>query len=216
MTKLMSIDYQALTEKLPYSQACENNKQPILQILKREFETTEKVLEIGSGTGQHAVFFAEQLPQLIWQTSDVIDNHPVINQWIRAHPADNLRPPIELDLRNAVSLVEDYDAVFTANTLHIISWQLAQKLITLIGQILPPKGKFCVYGPFNYDGQFTSESNRQFDAMLKSTDPESGIRDIECLVDLARAEGLSLKDDHAMPANNRLLVFTKPSEKSSH
>lgn len=212
-SQYMSHDYQQPPQGLPYSQACENNKAPILQVLSREFADARRVLEIGSGTGQHAVYFAKQLPHLIWQTSDVTANHPTINQWLSAYPSDNLRRPIELDLRRPIEPAGSFDAVFTANTLHIIAWPLVERLFALVAEILPIGGKFGIYGPFNYQGQFTSDSNRQFDALLKGRDPNSGIRDISAIERLAQVHGLSLQEDYAMPANNRLLLFASTAAK---
>lgn len=209
MTKILSnIDLQP-KEALPYSQACENNKRPILEVLTHEFAHCRHILEVGSGTGQHAVYFAPNLEHLTWQTSDVTHNHLAINQWLIAYPATNLTSPIEFDLRKPINLDQDYDGVFSANTLHIIGWRLVETLFELVGKILPKGGKFCVYGPFNYDGKFTSASNREFDAHLRARDPDSGIRDINSILALASRHQLVLKDDYALPANNRLLVFIK-------
>ena len=209
MTKILgNTDLQA-AGALPYSQACENNKRPILEVLIKEFAHCRHILEVGSGTGQHAVYFAANLAHLTWQTSDVIHNHSAINQWLNAYPVANLKPPIEFDLFKPIHMAQDYDGVFSANTLHIIAWKLVETLFEQVGRILPSGGKFCVYGPFNYNGRFTSASNQEFDIHLRQRDPNSGIRDIEALIKLANKYQLSLKADHAMPANNRLLVFVK-------
>lgn len=194
---------------LPYSQACENNKFPILEKLRVHFAEATQVLEIGSGTGQHAVYFAEQLPHLQWQTSDVLANHDFINAWLSAYPAANLQRPIPLDLQQTITLSQQYDAVFTANTLHIIAWELVEAMFALVANTLPKNGKFAVYGPFKYEGKFTSASNEQFDNSLRQRDNHSGIRDIEAIMILANSQQLSLVCDQAMPANNRLLTFVK-------
>jgi len=196
----------------PYSQACENNKQPILEKLIEAFSDTQQVLEIGSGTGQHASFFGGHLPHLHWQTSDLSVNHEGINQWINDSGCTNVSAPIELDLNESWSLSEKgliVDGLYTANTLHIVSWNLVVKFFAGISENLNTNAKVCIYGPFNYDGKFTSESNASFDLWLKDRDPNSGIRDMEAILSLAEEAGLSLLDDHAMPANNRLLVFIK-------
>jgi cyclopropane fatty-acyl-phospholipid synthase-like methyltransferase len=192
----------------PFSQACENNKQPILSVLEQVFSTTSHVLEVGSGTGQHAVFFADKLPHITWQTSELLINHAGINQWLTPTPLANLRPPILLDLNYPwpVNLV---DGIFSANTLHIVSWPLVEKFFAGVARHLSSGGVLCVYGPFNYQGQFTSPSNADFDLWLKGRDSLSGIRDIEAVEQLAQSVGLSLDADHQMPANNRLLVFIK-------
>lgn len=192
----------------PFSQACENNKVAILASLADSFRVSKTVLEVGSGSGQHAVFFAPNMPWLSWQTSDILINHQGISQWLREYPAGNLLHPIELDLNHPWP-VEKIDAIYTANTLHIISWPLVQAFFSGVSQHLNQQGKCCVYGPFNYQGQYTSESNAGFDIWLKERDRQSAIRDIEAIMALAESVGLSLENDHAMPANNRLLVFQK-------
>lgn len=192
----------------PFSQACENNKVAILAALADSFSASKTVLEVGSGSGQHAVFFAPNMPWLSWQTSDILLNHQGISQWLREYPAGNLLHPIELDLNHPWP-IEKIDAIYTANTLHIISWPLVQAFFSGVSQHLNQQGKCCVYGPFNYQGQYTSESNAGFDIWLKERDNQSAIRDIEAIMALAESVGLSLENDHAMPANNRLLVFQK-------
>jgi len=196
----------------PFSQACENNKQPILNILTKVFSTTKHVLEIGSGTGQHAVFFGQHLPHLNWQTSDLLINHQGINFWLDGTTLANVQRPIVIDLDKNWPIAENnipIDGLYTANTLHIISWPLVIKFFEAIAQNLSSKANVCIYGPFNYQGKFTSESNANFDSWLKGRDRNSGIRDIEAVLLLANSAGLTLMDDHLMPANNRLLVFSK-------
>ncbi|HWI38143.1 MAG TPA: DUF938 domain-containing protein [Burkholderiales bacterium] len=185
-----------------FSEPCERNREPILAVLKRVFADRRRVLEIGSGTGQHAAYFAPELPHLVWQASDVAENLPSIRAW-RAQP-----PPLELDVERPFPAVEA-DAVFSANTSHIMSWPQVEKMFTGIGALLPKGGVFALYGPFNYGGKPTSESNARFDAMLRTRDPASGLRDAEAVVALGERHGLSLAEDNAMPANNRLLVFRR-------
>lgn len=197
------------TTSLPFSQACENNQPPILEVLTTAFGTSRHVLEIGSGTGQHSVYFAPRLPHLIWQTSDLQANHAGIQAWHAAHGAPNLRLPLEFDLASSAWPTSEADAVFTSNTCHIVSWPLVARMFDLVGANLPAGGTLAIYGPFNYGGQFTSESNRAFDAWLRQRDPASGIRDFEAIHALAQAQGLELQLDQAMPANNRTLVFRK-------
>jgi hypothetical protein len=191
----------------PFSQACENNKQPILAVLRRHFGGVREVLEIGSGTGQHAVFFAARLPHLVWQTSDVLENHPGINAWIDGAAVGNVRRPLALDVTAQPWPLGTTGAVFSANTAHIMSWPAVETMIAGVGAVLVPGGVFCLYGPFNYNGEFTSESNARFDKSLRLRDPASGIRDFEKVDALARAAGLELVEDQAMPANNRTLVW---------
>ena len=199
---------------LPFSQACENNKQPILEVLQTELQGSNHVLEIGSGTGQHSVHFAPNLPELQWQTSDVISNHRHIIAWHNAYPASNLYLPLAFDLSTDSVPVNSqfnlpYDVIFTANTLHIISRALVERLFALAGEALPVDGKLIVYGPFNEHGKYTSEGNQRFDRMLRAGNPDSGIRDKEDVVNLANAHYLQLRKTYAMPANNQLLVFQK-------
>ncbi len=196
----------------PFSQACENNKKPILDILTNVFSKTKHVLEIGSGTGQHAVFFGQHLPQLIWQTSDLLINHQGINWWLDESICTNVEKPIIYDLDKDWPVVKNklkIDGIYTANTLHIISWELVIKFFDSLSKNLTADAMVCIYGPFNYQGQYTSESNANFDIWLKDRDINSGIRDIEAILLLANSVGLHLIDDHKMPANNRLLVFSK-------
>lgn len=196
----------------PFSQACENNKRPILTFLQDIFANKNHILEIGSGTGQHASFFGQNLPNLTWQTSDLLINHQGINLWLDEKSCTNILKPIVIDLNkpwNIPKSNQPFDGLYTANTLHIISWPLVIKFFDGISQNLASSASVCIYGPFNYDGKFTSESNANFDVWLKERDENSGIRDIEAILALAELAGLKLTDDHAMPANNRLLVFSK-------
>lgn len=184
----------------PFSEACERNRAPILAVLKRVFKDRKRVLEIGSGTGQHAAYFAQELPHVVWQASDVAENLPGIREWVCEPPA------IELDVDKEWPKV-DADAVFSANTCHIMSWPQVERFFAGVGRVLPPSGLFALYGPFNYHGKHTSESNARFDAMLRARDPASGLRDFDDLARLAERAGLMLVEDNAMPANNRLLVW---------
>lgn len=202
---------------LPFSAAAENNKRPILQILKQAFSGSSRVLEIASGTGQHALFFAENLPHLDWRPSDLAEHLPAIDQRIVQADSvlDNLLAPIELDIGDlpwpvSSSDYEDaYDGIFTANSLHIISWPLVEAFFEGVGETLKPGGTLCVYGAFKYNGAFTTPSNEAFDKSLKERDPESGVRDFEAVNALAEKIGLKLVADHPMPANNQLLVWTR-------
>jgi hypothetical protein len=195
-----------------FSQACENNKRSILNILTKVFSNTKHVLEIGSGTGQHAVFFGQQLPHLTWQTSDLPINHLGINAWLDEAILTNVQRPIIVDLDKTWPIPNNnlpVDGIYTANTLHIISWPLVVKFFEGISENVTVGANICIYGPFNYQGKFTSESNADFELWLKDRDINSGIRDIEAILLLANTAGLNLIDDHCMPANNRLLVFSK-------
>ena len=191
-----------------FSAACERNRGPILAILRDAFADRRHVLEIGSGTGQHAVFFGAALPHLNWQTSDVPQNHPSIIAWQQEAELANVLPPLALDV-NGEWPPSPFDAVFSANTCHIMAWPEVQAMFAGIGRVLSTGGVVCIYGPFNYGGQFTSASNGEFDASLTAQAPHMGIRDFEAVNALAAAQGLALQADHAMPANNRLLVWRR-------
>lgn len=190
----------------PFSQACENNKGPILNVLTEHFSQCKNVLEIGSGTGQHAVHMAANLSHLAWQTSDAPNNHGGINLWIKAHPSPNLRKPFSLVIGQDTWPVNDYDGVFSANTAHIMQKYEIKLMMELIAEALPKGGVFCQYGPFTQNGQFSSQSNVDFDVHLKSNG-YGGIRDITELKNWAR--GLALLTTAVMPANNVMLVWKK-------
>ena len=194
---------------LTSSEACERNKGPILAVLRTELAACREVLEIGSGTGQHAVYFAAQLPHLGWQPSEVDATIAPLAERIRLEGAANVRPPLALDVHARPWPVRHVDAVFSANTLHIMGWRGVEEFFRGVGTVLAPAGVLCVYGPFNYRGRYTSDSNAAFDAYLKSRDPESGIRDFEAVDTLAQSQRLTLAADHAMPANNRTLVWRR-------
>jgi cyclopropane fatty-acyl-phospholipid synthase-like methyltransferase len=194
---------------LTQSEACERNKEPILAVLSEELATSARVLEIGSGTGQHAVYFARHLPHLAWQPSELAENLPSLAERVALEGPANLRAPLALDVRDDPWNVGPADTVFSANTLHIMAWREVQHFFRGVGRVLEAAGVLCVYGPFCYHGEHTSDSNAAFDAYLKARDPHSGIRDFEALDALARAQGLALAADHAMPANNRTLVWRR-------
>jgi cyclopropane fatty-acyl-phospholipid synthase-like methyltransferase len=193
----------------PFSEACEQNKRPILAVLQQYFTDVSNVLEIGSGTGQHAVFFAAELPHLHWLTSEVAEHHPGISAWLEEAGLKNLAGPLELDVNRPDWRVNKVEAVFSANTVHIMGWSSVENMFAGIGRILHSGGVFCLYGPFNYEGNYTSDSNARFDLWLKQRDPASGIRDFEALNILAQQHGMTLLADHPMPVNNRILVWQK-------
>jgi len=196
----------ALTDR-PFAESCVQNRAPIIAVLREVFADRHRVLEIGSGTGQHAVYFAPELPHLVWQTADVAQHHAGIRAWLEDAALPNVLPPLALDVSQPDWRGERYDAVFSANTLHIMSWPEVEKFFEGVGEVLEPGGVLAVYGPFNYNGAFTSDSNARFDAWLKARDPASGVRDFEAVNALAGAQGLVLQQDVAMPANNRTLVW---------
>lgn len=194
----------------PFSPACERNKEPILEQLARLIKPPARVLEVGSGTGQHAAHFAAHLPGIIWQSSDVTDNLAAIQYWIDATPLANLPQPVELDVLACQWPAGPFDAVFSANTAHIMSWSAVEAMFAGVQKLLAVNGPFLLYGPFNYAGQFTSEGNRQLDSWARDTFPGAGLRDFEVICELAASYGLKFEGDHRMPANNRLLEFRQP------
>ncbi len=193
----------------PVAPACLRNQEPIAQTLAGILTEPARVLEIGSGTGQHAVYIARALPHLIWQPTELEPALAGIRAWRADAGLENVLEPLVLDVSQDHWPREPYDAVFTANTVHFIGWRPVRCMFEGVARVLREGGRFCVYGPFNYDGQYTSEGNRELDAWLKSRDPVSGIKDIAEVTRLAASLGLVLQQDLAMPANNRLLVFAK-------
>jgi SAM-dependent methyltransferase len=190
-----------------FSQASENNKGPILEILQPLLQRCETVLEIGSGTGQHAAFFASHLPWLVWQASDLSHNHSSIEAWI--HGIANARAPLDLDVDGDDWPTQSYAAAFSANTAHILHWPSVVRMFHGVAGVLQADGVFVLYGPFNYGGRYTSPGNEAFDGQLRGADAGMGIRDFEAVAELADNAGLSLLADHAMPANNRTLVWQR-------
>lgn len=198
---------------LPFSEACERNKQPILEVLRRQLPASARVLEVGSGTGQHAVHFARGLPELTWQPSERPDAMPGLAARIAQEGPRNLCAPVVLDLADETTwpAAGDFDGLFTANTLHIVGWNDVQSFFRLAGRLFrgSPGAPVLVYGPFRYGGRFTTPSNEAFDRMLRERDPRSGLRDFEAVSSLADEAGFELVEDCAMPANNQTLVWRR-------
>jgi SAM-dependent methyltransferase len=192
---------------LPHSEACERNKQPILRILADVLRDASSVLEIGSGTGQHAAHFATHLPHLSWQPTDRREYLAGLSERVRLEGPSNLCAPLELDVCSGAWPTTSFDAVFTANTLHIMSWPEVKALLSGAAARLAPGGHLLVYGPFRYAGRYTSHSNAIFDDQLRARDPASGIRDFEAVHEIACSVGMAVEADHAMPANNRLVIW---------
>jgi cyclopropane fatty-acyl-phospholipid synthase-like methyltransferase len=194
---------------LPFSEACERNKGPILSVLRAVFAARMQVLEIGSGTGQHAVHFAADLTHLTWHPTEQLKYLPDLASRIKLQGSPNLRQPTVLDVNQSVWPLRSVDAMFSANTLHIMGWAEVQAMFRGLDAVLTSDGVLAIYGPFRYGGRYTSESNRDFDRMLTERDPLSGLRDIKDVTALAERHGLRLEADHDLPANNRLLVFAR-------
>lgn len=193
----------------PYAESCAQNQQVILEVLKNLFTKPGEVLEIGSGTGQHAVYFTEHMPHLVWQTGDLPDQHAGMELWLEEVSHQRIKPPLDLNVDHKSWPVDPVDYVFTANTTHIISASQVERMFKHVADCLVGGGLFAQYGPFNYNGQYTSESNARFDVWLKQRDPESCIKHFETLQTLAIEHGMSLLKDIEMPANNRILVWQK-------
>ena len=189
--------------------ACERNRDPILAVLREIFVRPGLVLELGSGTGQHAAYFAKGLPHVTWQPSDLPEQLDSIRAWREDAGAANLREPLAIDLAAPRWPLEHADYVVCINTIHIVSWPLVETLFEKAGGLLPPGGVLYVYGPYRYADRPLEPSNVEFDRWLKSRDPASGIRDFEAVDRLAREAGLVPGGDRAMPANNRSLWWIK-------
>lgn len=198
----------AMADK-PFAESAERNGAPILEVLADEFASSRRILEIGSGTGQHAVRFAAAMPHLIWQTSDLPENHPGITAWVEGARLENLLLPLDFDVRAADLPSAMYDGVYSANTAHIMSFAAVTRLFRLIGEGLTDGGLFCLYGPFRQSGEFNTVSNAQFDQALRSRNPEMGIRDLDELDELATTNGMQRRRLYAMPANNHIAVWRR-------
>lgn len=193
----------------PNAPSALRNQNAILEVISDEFQDCQAVLEIGSGTGQHAIFFARQMSWLNWQTSDLVANHHGINAWLEDADLDNVMAPLVLDVEEPLQTDDKFDAVFSANTAHIMSIAAVESMFSTAGRCLISGGRFCLYGPFSQNGKFTSDSNREFDANLRSQDPAMGIRDLEILDGFAETSGLHRTGLYAMPANNMISIWSK-------
>jgi cyclopropane fatty-acyl-phospholipid synthase-like methyltransferase len=193
----------------PFAAAAARNVSPILGVLRHELRGRSTVFEIGSGIGQHAVSFAAELPELTWQTSDLGQSLDGIRAWIDEAGLDNVLPPEDFDVLTAAVPAQHYDAVYSANTAHIMSAAAVQRMFELAGAMLCPGGIFCIYGPFSRGGRFNTRSNAEFDASLRARNPSMGIRDLDDLEDLASSNDMVLARTYAMPANNLLVVWAK-------
>lgn len=194
----------------PFSQACENNKAPILEKLTELFKQPGTILEIGTGTGQHAVHFARHLPHLVWQPTDHPQNAQLARAWIDDSDLININEPIALNVLDGNwADLPAINGAFSANTAHIMAWEEVEAMFHGVAGALPKDGTFCLYGPFSYGGQHTSESNARFDLSLRTQAPHMGIRDMEDLKALGAETGLVLDEDFEMPANNRFLVWRR-------
>lgn len=193
----------------PYADSCDRNRDPILGVIAPLLADKQAVLEVGSGTGQHAIYFATRMPHLVWHISDRNENHEAIKLWLDEAELDNVRSPIELDVLRGEWPEIDVDAVFSANTAHIMHWQDVVAFFAGVGRLLKMDGLFILYGPFSFAGQHTSDSNAMFDRRLKQRDPLMGVRDFDDLDALAQKAGMEFQHDYALPANNHILLWRK-------
>ena len=193
----------------PFAPACERNKAPILDVLRRVFGDAGDVIEIGSGTGQHAVWFAAGLPHLVWRTSDLPENHAGIDAWIDEAGLGNVERPLALDVARRPWPIESAGGAFSANTAHIMHWPEVEAMFGGLAEVLSPGARFALYGPFARDGRHVSASNAAFDRSLRAQDPGMGVRDVHDLERLAAGGAMALDDDVAMPANNHILIWRK-------
>ena len=193
----------------PFAESCVENREPIFAVLRPRLEGCAKLLEIGSGTGQHAVYFAPGLPAVDWQTSDRVENHPGIHAWVDEAALDNVLPPLALDVLSDAWPAGPYDAAFSANTAHIMPTDAVAAMFAGVGRVLVAGGRFLLYGPFSYAGRHTAPSNARFDVWLKERDSRMGVRDVDWLRELAAGAGMQLEEDIGMPVNNRTLVWLK-------
>jgi SAM-dependent methyltransferase len=200
-----------MNTELPFAEACERNKEPILDALLQELPVQGRALEIGSGTGQHLVWFAPRLSGLVWQPSDRKEYLEGLNARLRLENAGNILPVLELDVLDAWP-EQQYDVVYSSNTAHIMSWEAVCAMFAGVGERLLPGGVFCLYGPFNVNGEYTAESNAEFDVHLRQRDPDMGLRDIAALDTLAHRHNMMLRGRRQLPANNQLLIFRKNVE----
>ena len=198
-----------MNSQLPYSEACEKNKTSILEVFQKHIKKQKTLLEIGSGSGQHAVFFAERFPNLVWQSSDIKETLYPLNLRVVKSRLKNLPKALPVNVDNFLWSEDKYDLIFTANSLHIMSESSVRNFFLGIPKVLEDFGLVLIYGPFKYKRQFTTESNAEFDNWLKARDLRSGIRDFETVTFLAKEAGLELIEDASMPANNQLLVYSK-------
>ncbi len=199
-----------MNKPLPLAEACLRNQKPIADCLESILITEQTVLEIGSGTGQHAVFVCKQLPNLIWQPTELAERVAEVEAWRLSENLSNVKPSLALDvLQSDWQLNQLYDTVFTANTIHFIGWQKVEALLKGASEHLKKGGNFICYGPFNINQQYTSEGNRNLDAWLKQRDAESGIKDVSDVLAMAKQYNLDFIEQIQMPANNLILHFIK-------
>lgn len=204
-------------KEIPFSEACERNKEPILEVLQEVLKPIHRsVVEVGAGTGQHATFFAQAFPHIKWTPTEVYANLPHLNKLVQESGLKNLTPPFKMKVGEDDIPIRTYDVIYTANTFHIMSWKDCKTFMKLMGHRLEKGGLAIIYGPFNYGGKFISKSNEEFDTWLKGRDPASGVRNFEDVNNTMKKNGFELVEDYEMPANNSTLVYRRlPFERKS-
>ncbi len=195
-----------------FTNSAEKNKQPILNKIRLQLSGAESILEIGSGSGQHALYFAQELPHLIWQASETAEKIPALQKNLQEIQRPNLPAPLLLEVQSPSWPVASCQNIFSANTLHIMPWPAVCAMFSGIGKTLRPGGLLIIYGAMRYNGDFTSESNAKFDRWLKEQDPARGIRDFEAVDQLAQEQQLELLNDYLMPSSNQLLVWRRTAQ----
>lgn len=198
-------------EEKPHAPSCDRNQEPIFEALLPLLKNKKSLLEIGSGTGQHAIFMAPKLPHLTWTLSDLKGRHRGMSLWLREKLILNIRGPVhyEAGVTEFPNALKSFDVVFTSNTLHIMPWTSCMNLFDDLGKNLEQDALFIAYGAFKYGGEFTTESNKEFESWLKERDPKAGLKDFEKIKDELKKRSFELLDDISMPASNQLLVFKK-------
>jgi len=199
---------------IPFSGACERNKDVILEVILPYLSKAKTVLEIGSGTAQHAIYFAQNMPHLIWQTSDQKEYLEGINAQLQNADIDNVQRPYELDVNQNhwIENQQRFDLIYTANTFHIMRWSDVCVFFNGLNTVVNTNAVLIVYGPFKYNGKYTSASNQAFDHTLRSRECGSAIRDFESVDELAKEQGFELIKDHSMPANNQCLIWQREAK----
>ena len=192
-----------------FAEACERNRDPILAVLREVLPQSGEVLEIASGTGQHAAYFSRNLPNLVWQPSDLAHAFPSINAWREEFWAPNLYSPILIDLLGTNNVTIRADAIVCINVVHIVAWEGVEHLFKIAATVLEPAGILYFYGPYRYSDRILEPSNSAFDCWLKENNPVSGIRDYAAVESLANSNGFLFGGDIPMPSNNRSIWWVR-------
>ena len=193
----------------PFASSADRNGGAIVHLVGLEFPAAAAILEIGSGTGQHAIRIGRDLPHLSWQPSDIEENLAGIRAWVDHAGLPNVCRPLEVDVLHAPRPGAAYDGVFSANTAHIMHEDAVRAMFDLSGNVLRAGGRLVLYGPMRRNGGYNTESNAAFDRSLQQRDPGMGIRDLEWLDELAAGQGMHRVRLYSMPANNHVAVWAR-------